>query len=582
MENKLDRPQSHEEREVQTLVNRIEKQVSQEAARESQDAREAETKRALRMLIVEDSKDDANLLLHTVRSGGYEPVYEVVDTEPAMRAALESQDWDLITSDHAMPSFSAPVALALAQELRRNVPLIIVSGEIDLNLAVSLMKAGARDYVQKTSLARLVPVIDRVLRDTESYRSQERMQRALQTSETRYRRLFETAQDGILILDADTGRITDVNPFLVKMLGYSREQCLGKKLWELGAFKDTEACESGFVQLQRDQYIRYEDLPLETSDGQSIEVEFVSNVYLVDDQKVIQCNVREITERVHAEAKLRVLNVELEQRVHARTAELEAVNKELGTFNYSVSHDLCAPLRRIRGFVDALEQGYAAKLDSEGQRLIQIIGASAEHMNTLIDALLRLVGFSRDQLKPQATNLSKLVRLIGAELQQSDPTRQVEFVVAEDIMAIGDPAMLRVVMENLLGNAWKFTSKQATARIEFGSVGQGDKVATFVSDNGAGFNMKYADKLFGAFQRFHIQADFPGTGIGLASVQRIVHRHGGRIWAQSTVGRGTTFYFTLNGVAGSDQLDRIEDSLKDRVSSQLAGVGFGVPPAVDV
>ena len=145
--------------------------------------------------------------------------------------------------------------------------------------------------------------------------------------------------------------------------------------------------------------------------------------------------------------------------------------------------------------------------------------------------------------------MSKLARLIEDELQQSDPSRQVEFVVAKDIMASGDPAMLRVVMENLLGNAWKFTSHQATARIEFGSVSQGDQVATFVSDNGAGFDMKYADKLFGAFQRFHTQDEFPGTGIGLASVQRIVHRHGGRIWAQSTVGQGTTFYFTLNGVA---------------------------------
>jgi PAS domain S-box-containing protein len=508
----------------------------------------------LRMLIVEDSKDDANLLLHTVRSGGYEPVYEVVDTSPAMRAALERQDWDVITSDHAMPHFSAPAAQALAKELRPNLPLIIVSGEIDLNLAVSLIKGGARDYVQKAELARLVPAIERVLRDSELHHAQQRMEKALQASETRYRRLFETAQDGILILDAGTALIVDVNPFLVEMLGYSREQCLGKKLWELGAFKDTEACESGFLQLQSQGYIRYEDLPLETSDGRSIQVEFVSNVYLVDDQKVIQCNVRDITARVRAEANIRALNAELEQRVHERTTELEAVNHELGTFNYSVSHDLLAPLRRIGGFLDVLEQGYGGKLDAEGLRLLQVIRDSAEHMNTLIDALLRLAALSRDQLHPQPTNLSTLVHLIGAELQQSDPTRQVEFVVAEDIMANGDPAMLRVVLENLLSNAWKFTRQQARARIEFGSMPHGDKkVANFVSDNGAGFNMKYADKLFGTFQRFHNQDEFPGTGIGLASVQRIVHRHGGRIWSQSAVGEGTTFYFTLNGVVGSDQ-----------------------------
>jgi PAS domain S-box-containing protein len=533
----------------------------------------------LNMLIVEDSKDDADLLLRTMRSGGYEPVCEVVDTSSAMRAALGRQDWDLITSDHAMPQFSAPAALALAKELRPDVPLIIVSGEIDLNLAVSLIKAGAHDYIQKTELARLVPVIDRVLRDTESHLAQQRMENALQASETRYRRLFETAQDGILILDAGTALIVDVNPFLVKMLGYSREECLGKKLWEIGAFKDTEACESGFLQLQREGYIRYEDLPLETSDGRSIQVEFVSNVYLVDHQRVIQCNVREITARVRAEAEILALNAELEKRVHERTLELEAVNNELGTFNYSVSHDLRAPLRRIRGFVDCLEQGYADKLDAEGLRLIQVVRTSAEHMNTLIDALLRLAGLFRDQLKPQPTNLSALVHSIGAELQQGDPTRQVEFVVAKDVMANGDPALLRVVLENLLSNAWKFTGRQAAARIEFGSMPQGDKkVANFVRDNGAGFNMKYADKLFGTFQRFHSQDEFPGTGIGLASVQRIVHRHGGRIWAQSMVGEGTTFYFTLNGAAGSGE-HTSTPIVSKKISSSSPQPGGGIPGA---
>jgi PAS domain S-box-containing protein len=501
----------------------------------------------LRLLIVDDSKDDADLLLRAVRAGGYEPVYAVVDTSTAMRAALESQHWDLITSDYSMPQFSTPEVQALAKELRPDLPIIIVSGQIDLNQAVSLIKAGAEDYVQKQELARLPSVIDRVLGETELRHQQQRMNRALQTSETRYRRLFEAAQDGILILDAETGQILDVNPFLVTMLGYSREQCLGKKLWEIGAFKDVEACEAAFLQLQREGHNRYEDQPLETSDGRPVEVEFVSNVYRVDDQKVIQCNIRDITERVRADAKIQSLNNELEQRVRERTSELEALNQELGTFNYSVSHDLRAPLRRIRGFVGALEEDYSDKLGTEGLRLIQMIRASAEHMDTLIDGLLRLARLSRDQLKPQPTNLSALVHSISAELQQNDPTRQVQFVIAEDVMANGDPALLRVVMENLLSNAWKFTGRQNSARIEFGSTLQGDKkVANFVRDNGAGFDMKYSDRLFGAFQRLHDQEEFPGTGIGLASVQRIIHRHGGRIWAQSAVGEGTTLSFTLN------------------------------------
>jgi hypothetical protein len=507
----------------------------------------------LRLLIVDDSRGDASLLLDALRSGGYEPEYELVDNEPAMRAALGHQDWDLITSDHRMPTFSAPAALAVTLELRPDLPLIIVSGEIDLNLAVSLIKAGAQDYVQKAELVRLVPAIDRVLREANFRKGQLRITRALYKSESRYRRLFETAQDGILILDAETAEIHDVNPFLTDLLGYSRDEFLGKKLWEIGPFKDSGASKSGFSELKNTGYIRYENLPLETSDGRAIHVEFVSNVYLVDDEKVIQCNVRDISDRVVAEEKILALNAELEQRAQERTTQLNSLNQELDTFNYSVSHDLGAPLRRIQSFVGTLQESYADKVDARCLDLFHSIATSASQMKVLIDALFRLARLSRDQLRPQPTDLSELVHSILAGLQQSDPNRRVELLVAEHIMANGDLALLRVLLENLLSNAWKFTCKQPITRIEFGSMRQADgTIANFVRDNGAGFNMKYADKLFGPFQRFHKHEDFPGTGIGLASVQRIVQRHGGQIWAESIVGEGSTFSFSLNGVAGTD------------------------------
>jgi light-regulated signal transduction histidine kinase (bacteriophytochrome) len=213
-------------------------------------------------------------------------------------------------------------------------------------------------------------------------------------------------------------------------------------------------------------------LPLATSDGRSIDVEFVSNVYLVNDRKVIQCNIRDITARVQAEANLRTLNTELDQHVHERTTQLEILNQELETFNYAVSHDLCAPLRRVRGFVDVLEQDYTDKLDAEGRNVIRAIRDSAQHMNTLIDGLLRLARFSREAIKPEPTNLSALAQAIGNELRQENPARQVEFVVAEDIMVNGDRALLRIILENLLSNAWKFTSHRAAARIEFGAMRQ--------------------------------------------------------------------------------------------------------------
>src|SRR4030042_4337395 len=268
----------------------------------------------LRMIIVEDSEDDATLLQQALRRGGYEVTCEVVDAPAAMRASLESQDWDVITSDHAMPHFNAPAALKLAKELRPDLPFIIVSGEIDLNLAVSLMKGGAQDYIQKGELARLAPAIERELREVELHRERQRVEAELSISEIRYRRLFETAQDGILILDAGTGNVIDVNPFLIAMLGYSRDEFLGKKLWELGAFKDIETSKNAYLELQSRGYIRYDNLPLQTNDGGNVAVEFVSNVYLVDHTKIAQCNIRDITVREQALKEIHKLNAILAQR----------------------------------------------------------------------------------------------------------------------------------------------------------------------------------------------------------------------------------------------------------------------------
>ena len=259
----------------------------------------------LRLLIVDDSKVDAELLLHTVRGAGYETSHEVVATPEAMRAALESRDWDVITSDHAMPQFSAPDALEVAAQMRPDIPVIVVSGEIDLDLAVSLMKAGARDYVPKTKLPRLVPALQRILREREIRDKRQRAEQTLQVSERRYRRLFEAARDGILILDAEIGQIVDVNPFLVEMLGYSKQELLRKKLWEIGSFYDVIAWKLVFAELQDKGYIQYEQLPLETRERKQVTVECVCNVYLVDDRKVIQCNIRDANKRQQLEGQSR-------------------------------------------------------------------------------------------------------------------------------------------------------------------------------------------------------------------------------------------------------------------------------------
>jgi PAS domain S-box-containing protein len=231
------------------------------------------------------------------RSGTVLVTHEAVATQAAMRAALNHHRWDLIISDYALPQFSGSAALALSLELCPGVPFIIVSGEIDINVAVSLIQAGAQDYVQKAELVRLVPVIERVLIDRKVRKDKLLADQALIASEAQYRRLFESAQDGILIVDADTGQIRDVNPFLLDLLGFSREEYLGKKLWEVAAFKDSEASKSAFLELQQRGYIRYDNIPLHAKTGNSVEVEFVSNIYDVGDKRVIQCNIRDITER---------------------------------------------------------------------------------------------------------------------------------------------------------------------------------------------------------------------------------------------------------------------------------------------
>jgi PAS domain S-box-containing protein len=501
---------------------------------------------SLRVLIVEDSDSDVDQLRRTLCRGGYEVTSAVVDTPEAMRAALAQQDWDVITSDHAMPFFSAPAALALAKELRPDVPFIIVSGEINLNLAVSLMRGGAQDYIPKGELARVVPAIARELRDVEVRRERQRVEDALHVSETRYRRLFEAARDGILIVDTVTQRITDVNPFMVELLGYTRDELLGEELWEIGVLTDAEASREAFRVLQATGYIRYDDLPLQSKAGVHRDVEFVSNIYLENGHQVIQCNIRDITARTQAEAELYALNADLEQRVRDRTAQLEALNHELEAFNASVSHDLHTPLRQIDDVVEALQDDYADRLDAASLQRLQRIRASTQRMKMLIDALLALARVSRHALEWRSVDLSALAHVVASELQHLQPTRQIDWIIADGLTTHGDPRLLHIVLDNLLSNAWKFTSTNAQTRIEVGGQPAPDGTSVwFVRDNGVGFDMAFVDRLFGAFQRLHRETEFPGTGIGLATVQRIIHRHGGRVWAEGAMNQGATFYCTI-------------------------------------
>ena len=270
---------------------------------------------------------------------------------------------------------------------------------------------------------------------------------------------------------------------------------------------------------------------------------------LIDTAKALafsQAELARATERKRYEDDLRALN-ESERR-HA--AQLEVVNKELEAFSYSVSHDLRAPLRSIDGFSSALMEDYADRLDEQANSYLKRIRAATGHMAQLIDDLLELALVTRSEMRTEAVDLSALANGILAECQKGEPLRKVECVVQDHLVGQGDSHLLRSVLENLLGNAWKFTSKQQQAKIEFAAAEQDGQTVYFVRDNGAGFDMRYAEKLFGAFQRLHAAAEFPGTGVGLATVQRIIRRHGGRVSAQGAEGQGATFSFTLENNHG--------------------------------
>jgi PAS domain S-box-containing protein len=284
-----------------------------------------------------------------------------------------------------------------------------------------------------------------------------------------------------------------------------------------------------------------------TKDGRIIICDWY-NTPLVDEYNQVigvASAAMDITERVKTEHELEQYREHLEELVEQRTDELTRVNKELEAFSYSVSHDLRAPLRSIDGFSQVLIEDYFDKLDVDGKDYLQRVRQGAQRMAQLIDDMLKLSRLTRSQLKHEDVNLSEIVTEIATILQKETPERAAQFHITPNLFAYGDEGLLTVVLDNLISNAWKYTSKKPGTIIEFGARADDKETIYWVKDNGAGFNMAYVDKLFGAFQRLHHIHEFEGSGIGLATVARIIHRHGGSVWAEGKENKGATFYFTL-------------------------------------
>jgi len=362
---------------------------------------------------------------------------------------------------------------------------------------------------------------------------------------------LESSPDAIVIVNKE-GKIVVSNSYTERLLGYTPQELAGQTVAILVPERYRKVCLQQYAVYFANCGDQMTTTSLELSaihkDGHEFPIDICMKPLETEQGILVTSAIRDISQRKQTEQEVTRLNEQLEQRA----AELEAANDELEAFSYSVSHDLRSPLHNIDGFSRVLIEDYANALDAEGLEHLNRVRSSCQQMEEIIDALLALSKMMRTEMFRQSVDLSMVACQIADELKAKAPDRAVDFVIANDLTADADPQLLRVVLENLLSNAWKFTSKQPRARIEVGSLVQSNGEQVFyVRDDGAGFDMEHAPQLFTPFKRLHKASDFQGTGIGLATVQRVIARHGGKIWAAGAIDHGATFCFTL-AVANKD------------------------------
>ncbi len=372
-------------------------------------------------------------------------------------------------------------------------------------------------------------------------------------AEEKFAKVFHASPVAISIARLKDGYMLDANDAFVEQFGWSRGEIIGRTTLELGLWPGVEARQHWIDEIGRADRTRNLEVLLNTKSGAQCAALISTERIAFDGEECLLCLIHDVTDRKKKEDEARIRTVDLEKRVGERTAELTSANKELESFAYSISHDLRAPLRGIDGFSHLLAEEYGEQLDAQGKGYLERVRAAAQRMGTLIDDILELSRVTRHSMRRSQVDLSRLAKEILEEQAHSAPERALEVAIAPDCTAFGDPQLLRVMMQNLLENAWKYTGKEAAPRIEFGRETQGGEQVFFVRDNGVGFDMKYADRLFAPFQRLHKPEEFAGTGIGLATVARVVRRHGGRVWAESAPGNGATLRFTLGSSSDKAQ-----------------------------
>jgi two-component system, NtrC family, sensor kinase len=521
------------------------------------------------ILVIDDSITFREALKQALEQAGYRVI--VSDSgEDGLRLASDRRPTAIVV-DGQLPGIDGATVIRRIRldAALRALPCLLLTASEDRGAEVHALDAGADAFVRKDEdsaviLARLKAVLRSAAAQdgaqtsgTASLLAPKKIL-AVDDSETYLQELAETLRaDGYEVVLARSGeealQLLAVQPvdcvlldLLMPGIG-GRETCRRVKnapgirdipIVMLTAVEDREAMIQG-LGAGADDYIA------KSSDFELLRARVLAQIR----RKQFEDETRRIREqllRAELEAvEARAVREMAEQRAKL-VAELQAKNEELESFSYSVAHDLRAPLRSIDGFGLALLEDYADKLDDDGKQYLAYVRESAQQMSQLIDDMLALSQVTRGEFERAPVDLTPIAREVGAELIRVAPDREVEFIVEDGLVAEGDERLMTIAFENLLGNAWKYSGQRARARIEVGAI-DGEPRIFFVRDNGAGFDMAYADKLFGMFQRLHAKSEFEGTGIGLATVQRVIRRHGGRIWAEAAVGRGATFFFTLDG-----------------------------------
>jgi signal transduction histidine kinase/CheY-like chemotaxis protein len=525
----------------------------------------------LRVLHLEDDHNDAELVRLALRTPGLKTDISVARNAAQFEAAMELGKFDLVLSDSSIPGFDGLAALRRVREKDRGLPFIFVSGYGEPGRAERLKAAGATDYVPKNRLAELHSAVRRALpagppaalTALETYLSG--MERLIGVGQELAR--ARSLESIMTIVSRAARELTgaDGATFILRdgdQCHYADEDAIAP-LWKGSRFP-ISACIAGWTMLHRtlavigdistdprispDAYRATCVKSLVMVPIRTEEPIGAIGAYWAAPHRATPGEVK-LLKSLAQSAAVAMENVQafsdLDECVQERTAQLEAASKDIEAFSHSVSHDLRAPLRNIEVLTHLLK-AHRGVLDETESEYFNEIAGSTQRMSRLIEDLLNLAGLGRVPLRKAQVDLGEMAREIFSELRASAPERNVETVIGDGLTTVGDPGLLRIALENLLSNAWKYTSRRAHARIELGhTTSQNGEPACFIRDNGAGFDPQYVGRLFGVFQRLHSESEFPGTGVGLATVQRIMHRHGGRIWAKAALDEGATFFFTL-------------------------------------